>query len=126
MTCASLGRSDNSALSPARRLAGRTFARGSLLNQLVILLPAAMLLSTSAPWLLTPLLMLGGIYLGIEGTEKIRVAGAIKTDFIVSAAAVEWIVTAGLDAIFGIALGLTTIPLVRYLLAPAARLFRSS
>ena len=250
-------------------------ARGSVFNKLVILLPAAMLLSASAPWLLTPLLMLGGTYLGFEGAEKIvhlirpeadhgpapetldaahleadRVAGAIKTDFVLSAeimtialvqitsdslwvtgaalamvaigitaivygsvailvksddlglrmaqlgrlaftrslgvgivkampsvltlmsvigtaamlwvggsivihglavlgwgaighqihhlavatvqmigtagAVVDWIVTAGLDAIFGLALGLTTIPLVRYLLAPAARLVRSS
>ena len=85
-------------------------ARGSIFNKLVILLPAAMLLSAFAPWLLTPLLMLGGTYLCFEGAEKIlhlvrpeadhgpapqsldaahleenRVAGAIKTDFILSA-----------------------------------------
>lgn len=249
-------------------------ARGSVFNKLVILLPAAMLLSVFAPWLLTPLLMLGGTYLCFEGAEKIlhlirpeahhgpvpetldaahleadRVAGAIKTDFILSAeimtialaqitsdslwvtgaalamvaigitalvygsvailvkaddvglrmaqigrlaftrslgmgivkampsvlaaisaigtaamlwvggsivihgldvlgwgaishqihdlaavavqtvgragAVVEWIVTAGLDGLFGLALGLLTIPLVKYLVAPAARLFSS-
>lgn len=249
-------------------------ARGSIFNKLVILLPAAMLLSIFTPSLLTPLLMLGGTYLCFEGAEKIlhlirsnahpgpapetlnaahleadRVAGAIKTDFILSAeimtialaqitsdslwvtgsalalvaigitllvygsvailvkaddfglrlaqvgrwpvtrslgvgivkampsvlavisaigtaamlwvggsivihgldvlgwgmighqildvaagaarlvgiagAVVEWTVTASLDGIFGLALGLTTIPLVKYLVAPAARLVSS-
>ncbi len=85
-------------------------ARGSLFNKLVILLPAALLLNALAPFLLTPLLMLGGAYLCYEGAEKVlhlivphtdhgpkpetldaahledtRVAGAIKTDFILSA-----------------------------------------
>ncbi|KJS16908.1 MAG: ABC transporter, partial [Hoeflea sp. BRH_c9] len=85
-------------------------ARGSLFNKLVILLPIAMLLNVFAPWLLSPLLMIGGGYLCYEGAEKIwhlfhpepipvdaenpidhahlekqRVAGAIKTDFILSA-----------------------------------------
>lgn len=85
-------------------------ARGSLFNKLVILLPIAMLLNVFAPWMLPPLLMIGGAYLCYEGAEKIwhlfhptpipvdadnpidhahlekqRVAGAIKTDFILSA-----------------------------------------
>jgi len=85
-------------------------AMGSIFNKLVILLPAAMLLNAFAPWLLIPLLMIGGAYLCFEGAEKIlhvfkphidhgpkpetideahlekeRVAGAIKTDFILSA-----------------------------------------
>ncbi|MEM1284743.1 MAG: DUF808 domain-containing protein [Pseudomonadota bacterium] len=86
-------------------------ARASFFNKLIILLPIALLLSAFAPWLLTPLLMLGGSYLCFEGAEKIwhllqpgedhhvdtehgldaahleeeRVAGAIKTDFILSA-----------------------------------------
>ncbi len=85
-------------------------ARGSIFNKLVILLPAALLLNAFAPWALTPLLMLGGAYLCFEGAEKVwhalhphkthaiepetldaahlekqRVAGAIKTDFILSA-----------------------------------------
>lgn len=86
-------------------------ALGSLRNKLLILLPAALLLSAFAPWLITPLLVLGGVYLCFEGTEKVlewirphaaeaahvapaadalhlenqRVAGAIKTDFILSA-----------------------------------------
>ncbi len=87
-------------------------AKGSLKNKLMILLPAALLLANFAPWALTPLLMLGGAYLCFEGAEKVhhilfphandvvaedmdpkdpvhleeeRVAGAIKTDFILSA-----------------------------------------
>jgi predicted DNA repair protein MutK len=87
-------------------------ARGSFFNKLVILLPVAMLLSNFAPWLITPLLMLGGSYLCFEGAEKIfhvlfphgdkhveqdmdikdpsqleeqKIAGAVKTDFILSA-----------------------------------------
>ncbi|MBT8415025.1 MAG: DUF808 domain-containing protein [Boseongicola sp.] len=86
-------------------------ARASFFNKLVILLPAALLLSAFLPWLVTPLLMLGGCYLCFEGAEKIwhvfhphekshaeeaetldavhleeqRVKGAIKTDFILSA-----------------------------------------
>lgn len=86
-------------------------ARGSLFNKLVILLPIALILSAFAPWLISPLLMLGGTYLCFEGAEKVwhalsghhdephlvatkdggagleeaRVKGAIKTDFILSA-----------------------------------------
>lgn len=87
-------------------------ARASFFNKLVILLPLALLLNAFLPWVLTPLLMLGGCYLCFEGAEKIahavfhkedhsqakdaetldaahleetRVAGAIKTDFILSA-----------------------------------------
>ena len=46
-------------------------ARGSLRNKLLILLPLAMLLSTFAPWAITPLLMLGGLFLCFEGAEKL-------------------------------------------------------
>lgn len=45
-------------------------AKGSFLNKL-ILVPAALLISVVAPWLITPLLMLGGAYLCFEGFEKI-------------------------------------------------------
>jgi uncharacterized protein len=89
-----------------------SIAKGSLFNKLVILLPAALLLSAFAPWAIAPLLMLGGGYLCLEGAEKIwhaldpadhyeqdlyrekladahleekKVRGAIKTDFILSA-----------------------------------------
>jgi len=89
-------------------------ARGSLRNKLLILLPVAILLSIFAPWGITPLLMIGGLYLCYEGAEKIyeavlpeaaheheaeiglelqdpaaleasKVSGAIRTDFILSA-----------------------------------------
>lgn len=86
--------------------------KGSLKNKLLYLLPAGLLLSNFAPWLIAPLLMLGGAYLCFEGAEKIyhakfhsaethatakveaidsrhleekKAAGAIKTDFILSA-----------------------------------------
>ncbi len=45
-------------------------ALGSLRNKL-ILVPAALLISAVAPWLITPLLMLGGAYLCFEGFEKL-------------------------------------------------------
>jgi len=45
-------------------------AKGSLINK-VILVPAALLIATLAPWLITPLLMLGGAYLCFEGVEKL-------------------------------------------------------
>ncbi len=84
-------------------------AKGSLRNKLIFILPAILLLSWLAPWALTPILMLGGTYLCYEGAEKIWeklsghgeveepssstgevdentvVAGAIRTDFILSA-----------------------------------------
>lgn len=86
-------------------------ARGSLFNKVVILLPAALILSAFLPWAITPLLMLGGTYLCFEGVEKLaevlfphathaeeehlalesaelekqKVSGAVRTDFILSA-----------------------------------------
>jgi predicted DNA repair protein MutK len=89
-------------------------AAGSLRNKLLILLPCGLVLSYFLPLAITPLLMLGGAYLCYEGTEKVleaiaphrahaheaglgsaalsprtledeKVAGAIKTDFILSA-----------------------------------------
>lgn len=86
-------------------------AKGSLKNKLLILLPAAMLLTVFLPWAITPLLMVGGAFLCFEGAEKLieafggekhgdtiedvvtdpeafekeRVAGAVRTDFILSA-----------------------------------------
>lgn len=45
-------------------------AKGSLRNKL-ILVPAALLISAIAPWLITPLLMIGGAYLCFEGFEKL-------------------------------------------------------
>ena len=86
----------------------RRIAVGSLRNKLLVLLPAVLLLSQFLPWLLTPILMLGGAYLCYEGAEKVWhrlrphggghatgaetppdedtvVAGAVRTDFILSA-----------------------------------------
>ncbi|MGL4234703.1 DUF808 domain-containing protein [Tabrizicola sp.] len=95
---------------------------GSLKNKLIILLPGLLALDYFAPWVITPLLMLGGAYLCFEGAEKVvhafaphadheieedfdtkdpahleeeKVAGAIKTDFILSAE----IMTIALDTI---------------------------
>jgi predicted DNA repair protein MutK len=85
--------------------------KGSLRNKLLILLPAALLLSEFVPWAITPLLMLGGLFLCYEGAEKVleklggekhgetlgdeitdmagfekdRVSGAVRTDLILSA-----------------------------------------
>jgi len=45
-------------------------AKGSLINK-AILVPAALAISAWASWLIMPLLMLGGLYLCFEGSEKI-------------------------------------------------------
>ncbi|MDR2853280.1 MAG: DUF808 domain-containing protein [Burkholderiaceae bacterium] len=45
-------------------------AMGSLKNKL-ILVPAALLISAFMPWIVMPLLMLGGLYLCFEGVEKL-------------------------------------------------------
>ena len=90
-------------------------AMGSLRNKLVFLLPGALVLALVAPWAITPLLMAGGVFLCFEGAEKVlelvlphgahhgehdseaetagdpaalerqKIAGAVKTDFILSA-----------------------------------------
>jgi predicted DNA repair protein MutK len=44
--------------------------KGSLINKL-ILVPAALVISAIAPWAITPLLMVGGLYLCYEGFEKL-------------------------------------------------------
>lgn len=83
----------------------KKIAAGSLRNKLLLILPIALILSQFAEWALTPILMLGGTYLSFEGAEKIWealaghheesdgepkderkvVAGAIRTDLILSA-----------------------------------------
>lgn len=45
-------------------------AKGSLLNK-CILVPLALLIAAFVPWLITPLLILGGLYLCFEGAEKV-------------------------------------------------------
>ncbi|WP_340587959.1 DUF808 domain-containing protein [Erythrobacter alti] len=113
-------------------------AKGSFFNKLIILLPAALLLSEFLPWLIIPILMLGGAFLCYEGAEKVieklggkkhgenlespikdpiefekkRVAGAIRTDLILSGeimaitlsevAAEDLLTRAGVLAIIGI------------------------
>ena len=49
-------------------------AVGSLRNKLLILLPAALLMSIAVPWAITPLLTIGGLFLCYEGAEKIYAA----------------------------------------------------
>ncbi|MEO5712980.1 MAG: DUF808 domain-containing protein [Luteolibacter sp.] len=46
-------------------------AKGSFVNKL-ILVPLALLIGTFAPWGITPLLMIGGVYLCFEGVEKLH------------------------------------------------------
>lgn len=86
-------------------------AKGSLRNKLLVLLPISLVLSEFLPGAITPLLMLGGLFLCFEGAEKVleklggekhgetledpiedvaafekeRISGAIRTDFILSA-----------------------------------------
>lgn len=98
-------------LAPARELPiiGK-IAIGSVRNKLLVILPIALLLTSFAPWAITPLLMCGGAYLCFEGAEKLMemfgaeghadeapvtddlaalekatVAGAVRTDLILSA-----------------------------------------
>jgi predicted DNA repair protein MutK len=98
-------------LEPSRELPiiGK-IAIGSIRNKLLLILPVALLLTTFAPWALTPILMLGGTYLCFEGAEKLMemfggghhgedapviddpahlekktVSGAVRTDLILSA-----------------------------------------
>lgn len=101
-------------LDPSRELAIiYKIAKKSLINKLLILSPAALVLGYFAPWAITPILMLGGAFLCFEGYEKVhsifskhhdvqvesehvkvitpdelekeRVAGAVRTDIILSA-----------------------------------------
>lgn len=44
--------------------------KGSFVNKLIIL-PIAFILSAFAPWLIVPILIVGGVYLSFEGAEKI-------------------------------------------------------
>ena len=60
-----------SGLEPARELPIIwRIDKGSLFNKVVILLPLALLLSAFLPYLIMPILMLGGGYLCFEGAEK--------------------------------------------------------
>ncbi len=92
-------------ISPARELpvVGK-IALGSLANKFLVIIPAALLLTAFAPWVLPYLLIVGGAYLCFEGAEKVLewfgfghghedaggrdekrlVAGAVRTDLILS------------------------------------------
>jgi len=92
-------------ISPARELpvVGK-IALGSLANKFLVIIPAAMLLTEFAPGVLPWLLIAGGTYLCFEGAEKVLewfgfhhgheeeggrdekrlVAGAVRTDLILS------------------------------------------
>jgi len=85
----------------------KRIALGSLRNKFLVILPVVLLLSQFVPWLLTPVLMIGGAYLCYEGAEKVwakiahhgahgagdeqaqdektLVSGAVRTDLILSA-----------------------------------------
>lgn len=54
-------------------------AKGSFVNKL-ILVPMALLISALVPWLITPLLVCGGLYLCFEGAEKLFHWNASKHD----------------------------------------------
>ena len=106
---------------------GWAVAKGSLINK-VILVPLALAISYFAPWLVMPLLMIGGAYLCFEGVEKLlhkfthkhsdtataptvmtdelldekaKIRGAIRTDFILSAEII--IIALGVVAHMGMA-----------------------
>ena len=51
-------------------------ALGSLRNKLLILLPAALLLSAFLPMAITPILMIGGAFLCFEGAAETVVTGS--------------------------------------------------
>ena len=60
-------------LDPARELSIiYKIAKRSLINKVLLLGPAALLLGFFAPWVIQPLLMLGGAYLCFEGYEKVH------------------------------------------------------
>lgn len=60
-------------------------AKGSLLNK-VILIPAALIISQFLPWLVIPLLMVGGAFLCFEGFEKVFARFFHKTDLSIATA----------------------------------------
>jgi predicted DNA repair protein MutK len=87
----------------------KKIALGSLRNKLLLILPVALILAQWAPWAITPILMLGGAFLAYEGVEKVlewvrphaethdtpvvlegpeaekkMIAGAVRTDLILS------------------------------------------
>jgi len=117
-------------------------AKGSFKNK-AILVPAALLISAVAPWLITPLLLLGGLFLCFEGAEKLhhakstsehqdnanddtlaglsveefenqKVKGAIRTDFILSAEII--VIALGTVQIESLTTQLTVVSLIALLM----------
>jgi hypothetical protein len=123
-------------------------AKGSIKNKLIFIMPAALLLSAFLPWAITPILMIGGAYLCFEGAEKVlekfakasgeeeslaeevaelstaeheekMVAGAVRTDLILSAEIMAIAlndIAAGMPSIWGqaaalfaVAVGITVV-----------------
>ncbi|MFC5369296.1 DUF808 domain-containing protein [Arcanobacterium bovis] len=117
-------------LSPKRELPIIwRISQGSILNKLIIIC-LALAMNQWTPWLLTPLLMLGGTYLCFEGTEKVIehftsrgnheekpavdqgkdaektvIRGAVRTDFILSAEIIVIALNEVKDKSFGLILG---------------------
>ncbi|QUM74974.1 DUF808 domain-containing protein [Moritella sp. 24] len=117
-------------------------AKGSFKNK-AILVPAALLISAVAPWLITPLLLIGGLFLCFEGAEKLhhaksasenegssdddalahlsvedfenqKVKGAIRTDFILSAEII--VIALGTVQIESLTTQLTVVSLIALLM----------
>ncbi|PKH05777.1 DUF808 domain-containing protein [Moritella sp. Urea-trap-13] len=117
-------------------------AKGSFKNK-AILVPAALLISAIAPWLITPLLLIGGLFLCFEGAEKLhhakstaadendsdddalaglsveefenqKVKGAIRTDFILSAEII--VIALGTVQIQSLTTQLTVVSLIALLM----------
>ena len=134
-------------LAPERELPiiGK-IAWGSLKNKLLFLLPGALLLTAFAPFLITPLLMIGGAYLAFEAAEKLvekvlhddvhkdkllesiddpreledlQVKGAIRTDFILSAE----IMAIALASLGKLSLGTTAVALIAVAFAITAGVY---
>lgn len=118
-------------------------AKGSFKNK-AILVPAALLISAIAPWLITPSLLIGGLFLCFEGAEKLhhakyksahednsddddvlaglsveefedkKVKGAIRTDFILSAEII--VIALGTVQIQSLTTQLTVVSLIAVLM----------
>ncbi|WEV79644.1 DUF808 domain-containing protein [Janibacter cremeus] len=75
-------------LDPSRELPIiKRITIGSLRNKLLFIVPTILVLNAFLPWLLSPLLMLGGTYLCFEGAEKIweKISGHAGAEVPVSA-----------------------------------------
>jgi len=123
-------------ITPARELpvVGK-IALGSLANKFLVIIPAALLLTAFAPFVLPYLLIVGGAYLCFEGAEKVLewfgvqhghgeeesrdekrlVLGAVRTDLILSTE-IMLISLAGLDPDMGIWMTLAVLAVIAVLM----------